>query len=232
MIYSQVGVLHGSRSLTNQTCGGTLISNKYVVTSAYLCAKRENASETFAVIGDTILGTQYEAFSMIVNVEKIIVHENYLKPSINNIALLKLEESVPLTQYPSIKPACLPAQGADFMGLEATATGWGSVLSSISGRKYQSWLQEITLKVLDDGECEDLASSQICAGGGRETPCSGDEGGPLVVSDPGNNNGLTLIGIIDYNIGCQYPATYTEVSQFSDWILEKTSDSSSCLPKK
>ena len=203
-----------------------------MVTSAYLCAKRENASETFAVIGDTILGTQYEAFSMIVNVEKIIVHENYLKPSINNIALLKLEESVPLTQYPSIKPACLPAQGADFMGLEATATGWGSVLSSISGRKYQSWLQEITLKVLDDGECEDLASSQICAGGGRETPCSGDEGGPLVVSDPGNNNGLTLIGIIDYNIGCQYPATYTEVSQFSDWIVEKTSDSSSCLPKK
>ena len=139
MIYSQVGVLHGSRSLTNQTCGGTLISNKYVVTSVYLCAEREMASETFAVIGDTILGTQYEAFSMIVNVEEIIAHGNYQKPEpannykpINNIALLKLEESVPLTQYPSIKPACLPLQGDDFTGFEATATGWGSVFSSIS----------------------------------------------------------------------------------------------------
>ena len=101
------------------------------------------ASETFAVIGDTILGTQYEAFSMIVNVEEIIVHENYQKPSQANIALLKLEESVPLTQYPSIKPACLPLQGDDFTGFEATATGWGSVLSSISGRKYQSWLHKI-----------------------------------------------------------------------------------------
>ena len=224
----KVGVLHGSQSLVNQTCGGTLISNKYVVTSVYLCAEREDASKTFTVIGDTILGTEYEAFSLIVGVIEIIRHENYQAPFQANIALLKLEETVPLTEYPSIKPVCLPIQGEDFTGMEATATGWGSVFSSVSRRKYQSWLHEITVTVLDN--CEDLGSTQIC--GETDAPCTGDQGGPLVVSDPQNNNGLTLIGIIDFNVGCNDPATFTKVSLYTNWILEKTVDSTTCLPPR
>ena len=199
-----------------------------MVTSVYLCAEREDASKTFIVIGDTILGTEYEAFSLIVGVIEIIRHENYQAPFQANIALLKLEETVPLTEYPSIKPVCLPIQGEDFTGMEATATGWGSVFSSVSRRKYQSWLHEITVTVLDN--CEDLGSTQIC--GETDAPCTGDQGGPLVVSDPQNNNGLTLIGIIDFNVGCNDPATFTKVSLYTNWILEKTVDSTTCLPPR
>ena len=64
----------------------------------------------------------------------------------NNIAVLEMEEAVPLNQYPNIKPAYLP----DFVGNTATLLGWGSVNVAVVNYDYSSWLQELQVTVFAD----------------------------------------------------------------------------------
>ena len=147
----------------------------------------------------------------------------------NNIAILEMAEPVPLDQYPNIKPVCLPDPGADFTGSTATVTGWG--LDNRRGGSYNSWLHEVQVTVLDDEYCAGITSSELCAGvlEGDEAPCDQDDGGPLVLSDDDNNQGLTLVGIIFYD-DCRFAETYVKVPLFSDWINEIIGDSETCPP--
>ena len=59
---------------------------------------------------------------------------------------------------------------------------------------------------------------------GNITSCYGDTGAPLVVSDPANNNGLTLAGISD-NSDC---SSFTQISHYIDWINSVIADSTIC----
>ena len=73
--------------------------------------------DLFVRIGDTTLDSIYEAFSITVAVSQIKQHPGYDSWTLeNDISVLVLAQSVSLTQYPNIKPACLPAQGAQFPG--------------------------------------------------------------------------------------------------------------------
>ena len=58
----------------------------------------------------------------------------------------------------------------------------------------------------------------------NNSPCYGDMGGPLVVSDPENNNGLTLAGVGDDN-NCK---TFTKTFLYLDWIDNIIVDSNVC----
>ena len=87
------------------------MGDKYVITAAH-CTDGLSASDIFVQIGDTSLDTEYEAPSMTVGVEEIKQHPDYNSDIISDdISVLKLAEAVSLTQYPNIKPACLPQQG-------------------------------------------------------------------------------------------------------------------------
>ena len=157
---------------TRQTCAGTILSDRHILTTAR-CVSDEMFAPSFSTfyvhLGDTILGNDKD-----VNYNKtVLVTNKYLHPNFdcphNNIAILEMAETVPLDQYPNIKPACLPDQGADFSRFRAdftetsaTVTGWG-----VSDRygDYNSWLHEVQVKVFADEECEEiLTSSQLCAG--------------------------------------------------------------------
>ena len=122
----QVAILYfGSPDLELQRCGGSLISDKHILTSAF-CAFY---APSYVHLGDTILGNNKD-----INFNKtVLVTNKYLHPdfviespfNVNNIAILEMAEPVPLDQYENIKPVCLPDQGADFTGTTATVTGWG-----------------------------------------------------------------------------------------------------------
>jgi hypothetical protein len=74
-----------------------------------------------------------------------IVHEWYNFPSSyqNDIALLKLAESVDLTTY---TPACLPPPGTDYTGQQAWAYGWGTTDSCASS--LQAVLREVQVPIV------------------------------------------------------------------------------------
>ena len=231
----KVAILSGSESLMAQGCGGTLVGAKHVITAAHGVHER-NADELFVRIGDTSLDTIFEATAITVGVQSFTHHVNYNPVSLaNDIAVVVLASPVSLTDYPNIKPACLPSAGANFSGAAAVVSGWGTVNSS---SHLNSWLHEVSVKVYEDGDCGDYASNEIsddmlCAGlmqGGKDA-CKGDSGGPLVAADPDQCSAQTLIGVVSWGEGCAVagkPGVYADVSHFTNWLKQQMPDLDTC----
>lgn len=77
-----------------------------------------------------------------------------------------------------------------------------------------------------------IDSSRMCAGGeGGKDACSGDSGGPLLRSGSENLNAKPKWyqeGIVSKGTGCGipgYPAVYTRVAHYMDWIIENLKES-------
>lgn len=66
---------------------------------------------------------------------------------------------------------------------------------------------------------------QICAGGADSNDtCYGEPGAPLLHREDASNN-WRLAGIVSYGpkdcTSVGYPAVYTRVSEYTDWIVDK-----------
>lgn len=90
-------------------CGGSLISEKFVLTVAH-CRKKDESEKVLPSIvrlGDHNIAS-YRQKSKFVDyvIKEFITHEKYRPSSkINDIALIELTEDVQFTKY--IRPACL-----------------------------------------------------------------------------------------------------------------------------
>ena len=222
--------------MSSQGCGGALISDRYVVTAAH-CTNGQSASGLKVYVGGTSLVDINQTTSFIVNVKSIKQHPNYDSSNIaNDISILELESALDLYSNPTIKPICLPAQGATFPNQQATVSGWGTLSS---GGSSPSTLHEVDVTVFADGNCGEMnqymTPDMLCAGvmeGGKDA-CQGDSGGPLFIGDPANNNAQSLIGVVSWGFGCANPGQlgiYAEVSYFRDWIDDHTPDMNTCAP--
>merc|ERR1712083_227279 len=140
--------------------------------------------------------------SFIINVKAIKQHPDYDSATIaNDISILELESAVDLYSFPTIKPICLPAQGATFPNEQATVSGWGTLAS---GGSSPSTLHEVDVTVFADGNCGEMnqymTPDMLCAGlmeGGKDA-CQGDSGGPLVASDPERNMAMSLVCVVSW----------------------------------
>ncbi|XP_044252710.1 serine protease persephone-like isoform X1 [Tribolium madens] len=207
-------------------CGGTLISNYYIVTAAHCIITVQQNEVKIARLGVIEIPASIEQpdSQLDYNVVNVTVHKEYKwKEKFNDIALVKLERKVTFTE--SIRPACLYTRSDDPERL--FVTGWGSV--SLGGER-SSILQKAILNPVPVQECNStyanrtnrkIIKMQICAADSKSDACQGDSGGPLQTQ--GNRSLWTIVGVTSYGIGCgsRYPGIYTRISSYVDWIEER-----------
>lgn len=201
-------------------CGGTLVSDRAVVTASHCIPP-------YAQSGIITAGAHeyYNERAHNYTIQSIHQHPGWNKATrINDIAVIILEEPVRFNN--KVQPACLPNKNHCFApGTACVATGWGYIRE---GGPRSSLLREVPVRIMDSDHCNSaeyyngrIKDGMLCAGynEGQRDACTGDSGGPLVC--PLENGRWVLAGATSWGVGCaryQRPGVYSNVAEFSDWI--------------
>ncbi|CAL4065135.1 unnamed protein product, partial [Meganyctiphanes norvegica] len=205
-------------------CGGALISEEWILTSAF-CANG-------AIEADVLLGahniTSPEDTQVKVLAADFIVHEEFDDWTLaNDIGLIKLEHPVILNDY--VKTAILPNHNechGDFEDKLVTATGWGWTSDDSDG--LSPILNKVDMLTFGLEDCAtlltDITTKHICTRTSRgHGICMDDWGGPLHYINYGVTEVRGITSFIGDN-GCQSgePNVFTSVCSYRGWIQDNT----------
>jgi len=209
-----------SNLFNRQFCGGTAISDSYILTAAHCMYQTGQpiAPSDFTVAGNFVdLGNDSPAEFA---VAEIIVHPNYDDNDINaenDIALLRLTQS---HNFPIIQ--LFNGDARKLTGVTAAVAGWGA---TDNNGNFPTLMQEAFVPITDLDVCSSVYQGgindvHICAGfqqGGVDA-CAGDSGGPLMINAA---SGLIQVGITSFGNGCALPnayGVYSNVEHYDDWV--------------
>uniref|UniRef100_A0A8C8WI51 Peptidase S1 domain-containing protein n=1 Tax=Panthera leo TaxID=9689 RepID=A0A8C8WI51_PANLE len=224
---------HVSLQINNKHIrGGSLIASRWVLTAAHCVTGHEDYTVR---LGDKSLYPNSKT-TLVVPVEDIVCHRFFDDTTLrHDIALALLAFAVNYSSY--MQPVCLPEKSFQAeTGTECWVTGWGQPEEA----PMPVLLQETEQHILHHKKCNWILQTQlgtfrsmvrkgmICAyRAEKKGICKGDSGGPLVCEF---NETWVQVGIVSWGIGCgrrNFPAVYTEVSFYRDWVTDHLSQACS-----
>uniref|UniRef100_A0A224XHV2 Putative trypsin-like serine protease n=1 Tax=Panstrongylus lignarius TaxID=156445 RepID=A0A224XHV2_9HEMI len=225
---AQIG--YGESPRISWLCGGSLISERFVLSAAHCTKPNNRGPAKWARLGDLNTATDSDdAQTVIARIAERYDHPGYDAIKLyNDIALYKLERDVQLNHY--LRPVCLDV--GDRSDKSAIATGWGH---TEWGGRGSATLKKVSLNIVSTSRCNEtyassigrqlpegiVGSSMMCAGDeqGKDT-CQGDSGGPLQVALSEPYCMFSQIGITSFGRACgsNIPGVYTRVSNYISWI--------------
>ncbi|MPC11465.1 Trypsin-1 [Portunus trituberculatus] len=213
-----VSVQHRGFLGSRHVCGGTILTEQHILTTAD-CVDDFTVASLSVVAGVVSLEDHGEN-RQVIQIDAVIPHEDFnVVTHSNNVAILKLKE--PLALGDLVQPLSLPPDGEVVPeNTLCTVIGWGAIFET---GDYYKELQKAEMTTLTDEACRAsygamaIEDSMMCAGLPSEEvdTCDGDEGGPLLCMGH-------LHGITSWGQGClqsYYPRVFTEVACYKSWIM-------------
>ncbi|CRK99977.1 CLUMA_CG013271, isoform A [Clunio marinus] len=219
-------------------CGGSLISQKFVLTAAH-CVNSRKRQPKIIRLGRVSLDENSDRDTNLaqdIPVKGVKLQPSYTsREKYNDIALIEMMRNAEFTRY--VKPACLYTSGKSFGPNEKLEiTGWGRVNSSTLIKS--NWLLKADIHEVPIDECNEsysiiilsqladgITQSQLCATNTKDgkviDACQGDSGGPIQMRKIVNHETVFhVVGVTSFGLSCgsSLPGVYTRVSEYLDWI--------------
>ncbi|XP_031749233.1 serine protease 27-like [Xenopus tropicalis] len=137
-----------------ELCGGSLITNNWVVSAAH-CFNRTKPPSFYTVYLGVYQISVLNGNEVAMPIKQFIVHPNYTVPENgSDIALVELSGDIIYTNH--IQPVCLPTGGVNLpTGLQCWVTGWGNIASNVSLPEPNT-LQEVAVPLIGNQQCNAL----------------------------------------------------------------------------